>query len=72
MIYAERGVENMVCSWGTFVVASGTQFMGWNAPNPRGALYIDGEMPLPLLKERIQILVDSNGFATSTNWIFNL
>ena len=66
MIYAERGVgKTWFALWVAFAVASGTQFMGWDAPNPRGVLYIDGEMPLPLLKERIQILVDSNGFEQS-------
>ena len=66
MIYAARDTGKTWFALGVaFAVASGTQFMGWNAPNPKGVLYIDGEMPLALLKERIQNLVDSNGYELS-------
>ena len=55
MIYAERGVgKTWFALGGALAVASGKKFMVWNAPHPRGVLYIDGEMPLAMLKERIK------------------
>ncbi len=35
----------------------GTPFMKWDAPPPTGVLYIDGEMPLALMKERVASLL---------------
>lgn len=34
-------------------VALGEDFVGFEVRKPRGVLYIDGEMPLAVLKERV-------------------
>jgi putative DNA primase/helicase len=57
MLYAPRGVGK---SWlGLSIglaVASGTPLLRWSAPRKRRVLYIDGEMPLVSLQERLRIL----------------
>jgi putative DNA primase/helicase len=54
MLYSKRGVGKTFISLGISVaVAAGTKFLRWNAPRPRGVLYVDGEMPLASIKERV-------------------
>lgn len=54
MIHAYRGVGKTFFALGiACAVASGGAFFGWQASKPRGVMYIDGEMPLHALKERI-------------------
>ncbi len=54
MIYAPRGVGKTHVSLGiAYAVASGTPFLGWETPQPRGVLFVDGEMPGNALQERL-------------------
>jgi hypothetical protein len=54
MLYSQRGVGKTFIALGVSVaVASGTTFLKWNAPTARPVLYVDGEMPLATVKERI-------------------
>ena len=39
-----------------FAVATGNTFLDWVVPEPAGVLYVDGELPLILLQERLQLL----------------
>src|SRR6266851_8552020 len=57
MLYAPRGVGK---SWlGLSVglaVAGGQPLLRWSAPRQRNVLYIDGEMPLVALQERLKAI----------------
>lgn len=54
MVYAPRGVGKTHFSLGvSYAVASGGSFLTWEAPSPRGVLFIDGEMPTTVLRERL-------------------
>lgn len=54
MLYSKRGVGKTFIALGiSAAVAGGTQFLKWKAPSARGVLYVDGEMPLSSLKERL-------------------
>lgn len=62
MIAAARGVGKTHVALGiAYAVATGKNFLSWSAPKPHKVLYIDGEMPLVLLQERLQMIVDMNG-----------
>ena len=39
-----------------YAVATGGKFLDWVAPEPAGVLYVDGELPLNLLQERLRLL----------------
>ena len=57
MLYAPRGIGK---SWlGLSIglaVASGSALLRWSAPQAKRVLYVDGEMPLVSLQERIRLL----------------
>ena len=57
MLYAPRGVGK---SWlGLSIglaVASGSSLLRWSAPKPKRVLYVDGEMPLASLQERLRAI----------------
>ena len=57
MLYAPRGLGKswLALSIG-FAVASGAPILRWSAPRQRKALYVDGEMPLVSLQERLKAL----------------
>jgi putative DNA primase/helicase len=58
MIYAYRGVGKTHLALGVaFAAACGGSFLGWKAPEPAGVLYLDGEMPGPVMQERIARMV---------------
>src|SRR6516164_2064050 len=61
MLYAPRGLGKswLALSIG-LTVASGASLLRWSAPRPRKALYVDGEMPLVSLQERLKAI--SAGF----------
>ena len=53
MIYSTRGYgKTWLALEIAYTVASGGKFLSWEAENPAGVLYIDGEMPLIELQER--------------------
>lgn len=54
MVYAMRGIGKTHLSLGVaYAVASGSKFLGWQAPEPAGVLFLDGEMPGVALQERL-------------------
>ncbi len=59
MIYATRGIGKTFLGLAiAYAVASGGRlFDRWQAPTPRKVLYIDGEMPLAVLKDRLRAIV---------------
>jgi putative DNA primase/helicase len=61
MLYAPRGLGK---SWLALSIglaaASGSPLLRWTAPQPRKVLYVDGEMPLVSLQERLKAI--SEGF----------
>lgn len=60
MLHAWRGVGKTHVSLGiAFAVASGGEFLGWQAEQPEPTLFIDGEMPGAALRERVARLVAS-------------
>jgi putative DNA primase/helicase len=57
MLYAPRGLGKswLALSIG-LAVASGTLLLRWSAPRQRRVLYVDGEMPLVSLQERLKAI----------------
>jgi len=60
MIYAARGLGK---TWAALMIAyavsSGGKYLNWKAEKAAGVLYIDGEMPLAVMKERLAQIVTS-------------
>lgn len=57
MVYAKRGVGKTYFGLAVaYAVATGGKLMDFHAPAPRRALYIDGEMPLKDLQDRLKAL----------------
>ena len=62
MVHAYRGVGKTWFSLSVaYAVATGSDFLKWQAPNPKRVLYIDGEMPAIALQERIKTISDIFG-----------
>jgi|GEM_PF-2548466 len=60
MIYSWRGVgKTHAALWLSYAVASGGGFLTWSAGKPRNVLFIDGEMPLIALQERLAAIVQA-------------
>jgi putative DNA primase/helicase len=57
MLYAPRGVGKTLLGLSIgLAVAGGTPLLRWVAPRKRRVLYVDGEMPLVSLQERLRTL----------------
>ena len=57
MLVAKRGVGKTHVALGiAYAIAVGGTFLSWTAPTPKRVLYIDGEMPAVLMKERLSML----------------
>ena len=58
MLYGPRGMgkTNMGLAM-AYAVASGGKVLRWSAPAPKRVLYVDGEMPLITLQERLGYIV---------------
>jgi putative DNA primase/helicase len=57
MLYAPRGVGKTLLSLSIgLAVAGGGPLLRWNAPRQRTVLYVDGEMPLVSLQERLRAI----------------
>ena len=55
MLYAPRGIGKTLLSLSIgLAVASGSPLLRWHAPRQRRVLYVDGEMPLVSLQERLR------------------
>lgn len=60
MIYALPGIGKTHLGLNiAFTVATGRDFLNWNAPKGRGVLYLDGEMAGHDLQMRIQTIINS-------------
>jgi hypothetical protein len=60
MIYSWRGVgKTMLALAIAYAIASGAKLFNWKSPRPRRVLYVDGELPLQTLQERLAWLIDS-------------
>ncbi len=58
MLYAPRGVGKTYIGLGiAAAVAAGGKFLRWEAPRPRGVLYVDGELPGKTLQDRAAMVV---------------
>jgi putative DNA primase/helicase len=57
MLYAPRGVGKTLLALSIgLAVASGSSLLRWTAPRQRHVLYVDGEMPLVSLQERLRAI----------------
>lgn len=57
MLVAKRGVGKTHIALGIgYAIAVGGTFLLWTAPTPKRVLYVDGEMPAVLMKERLSML----------------
>lgn len=62
MVFAPRGVGKTWLGLGiAHAIGSGDWFLKWKGVAPRKVLYIDGEMPTSLLKERYAKIVAASG-----------
>jgi putative DNA primase/helicase len=68
MLYAPRGVGKtlLALSMG-LAVASGSPLLRWQAPRQRRVLYVDGEMPLVSLQERLRSISNGLGAVIPNN-----
>lgn len=63
MAFAERGIgKTWLAMHIAHAVAGGGAFLRWRAPRPRRVVYIDGEMPAALLKDRYATIVAGADF----------
>lgn len=61
MIYAWRGLGKTHFALNlSYAVASGGDFLGWQAPEPNGVLYLDGEMPGRSMQQRLAAIVEAS------------
>ncbi len=67
MLYAARGIGKTfgALSIACAVIAGGKVFGRWEAPEPLKVLYIDGEMPTVVMRERLLKLTDSSHYDLS-------
>ena len=65
MIHAKRGAgKTLITCEIAYAIAAGIKFLNWEAPKPRGVVYIDGEMSAKELQERfVKIIANHNGQA---------
>jgi putative DNA primase/helicase len=62
MLYAPRGIGKTLLGLSIgLAVASGCPLLRWNAPRQRRVLYVDGEMPLVSLQERLRAIAHGLG-----------
>jgi len=63
MIHSARGVGKTHLALGiACAVATGSTLLGWNAPEPRRVIYLDGEMPAATMQRRLAAIVSgTNG-----------
>jgi putative DNA primase/helicase len=58
MVWAWRGTgKTYTMLTAAYAVASGGRVLKWTAPKPRKVLYVDGEMPVEVSKERMATIV---------------
>ena len=58
MIHAPRGIGKTFLSLNiAYAIAAGIPFLRWEVPEPKGVLYLDGEMPASTIQERLGIIM---------------
>jgi hypothetical protein len=58
MVHSFRGIGKTHLALGiAYAVASGGGLLGWSAPEPRRAIYLDGEMPAAAMQRRLRAVV---------------
>ena len=63
MVYAPRGQGKTFFGLGlAHAVAGGGTFLRWQAPKPRGVVYVDGEMATPQMQERGRLILNGAEF----------
>jgi AAA domain len=68
MLYAPRGVGKTLLSLSIgLAAASGCPLLRWHAPRRRRVLYVDGEMPLVSLQERLRAISTGLGAVVSND-----
>jgi putative DNA primase/helicase len=61
MIYSWRGIGKSQFGLAmAYAIASGGAFLRWKAPQPRRVLYIDGELPIQTVQERLSHFIAGN------------
>ena len=61
MIYSTRGLGKTWMALAiAHAVASNNSFLSWETESPEGVLYIDGEMPMAVMQERLAQIVTSS------------
>ncbi len=66
MIHAERGLGKTYLALTIgLAVSSGKSLLHWDIEEPKGVLYIDGEMSVYHIRERIKGLAEKNNFSPS-------
>jgi putative DNA primase/helicase len=74
MLYSRRGVGKTYLTLGiAHAVARGGRFLRWHAPRPRRVLFVDGELPAPVLQQRLRSVVsgipDSEPALPGPDWL---
>src|SRR3972149_1458268 len=58
MIHSWRGTGKTHVALGiSYAIATGGQFLSWNALAPKKVLFVDGEMPGTALQERLSAII---------------
>lgn len=58
MLYSRRGVGKTYLALGiAHAVARGGTFLRWSAARPRRVLFVDGELPAPVLQQRLKAII---------------
>lgn len=61
MIYSKRGVGKTWLGLGiAYAVATGSAFLGWEAPKTRRVLFVDGELPATTLQSRLKEIISTS------------
>ena len=70
MIFAQRGIGKTHFSLSVaYAVATGGTFLGWEAPEPKRVLFIDGEMPAVAMQDRLASIIAGNEKTPPTDFL---
>jgi len=73
MLYAPRGIGKTLLALSIgLAVASGSNLLRWSAPRPRRVLYVDGEMPLADLQQRLSAIMTGFGVVEIADDMFSI
>jgi putative DNA primase/helicase len=71
MIHSKRGIGKTFISLNiAYAVACGGPFLRWEAPQPAGVLYLDGEMPANTIQKRLAQIVQSNDVGPQKSFLY--